>query len=213
VPYARNVNPEWGYIAPAPSVMRTARLIAIATIIGATGGAAAVFSLLDRPLAEETVAARTLVALEAKRPAITSTSVAVQQPTEPQQVEPPAEVQNEQKATPASGGGAPAQPSELATSSTPQHPPSAAALAEAPAMKESPSAQTFNDTIAVEPAPAPALKLQSKKPRVTSRTAAPRRDAWGYDGYFDRPRNTYEPRYGYEARYGSRGSSAWAPYY
>ena len=26
--YDRNFNPEWGYVAPAPSVMRTARLIA-----------------------------------------------------------------------------------------------------------------------------------------------------------------------------------------
>ena len=44
VPYARNVNPEWGYVAPAPSVMRTARLIAVTAIIGATAGAATVFS-------------------------------------------------------------------------------------------------------------------------------------------------------------------------
>ena len=30
--YGRNVNPEWGYLAPAPSVMRTARLVAVAAI-------------------------------------------------------------------------------------------------------------------------------------------------------------------------------------
>ena len=47
--YDRNFNPEWGYLAPAPSVIRTARLIAVAAIIGATAGAATVFSLLDRP--------------------------------------------------------------------------------------------------------------------------------------------------------------------
>jgi hypothetical protein len=55
VPYARNVNPEWGYVAPAPSVMRTARLIAVAAIVGASAGAATVFSLLDRPIAQESV--------------------------------------------------------------------------------------------------------------------------------------------------------------
>ena len=47
--YDRNFNPEWGYVAPAPSVMRTARLVGLAAIIGATVGAATVFSLLDRP--------------------------------------------------------------------------------------------------------------------------------------------------------------------
>jgi hypothetical protein len=201
VPYARNLNPEWGYLA-SPSVMRTARLIALATIIGAIVGAATVFSLLDRPVAEESVAARTLVAPDSKRAVITSTSVAVQQPTKPQQVKTPAAVQNEQKAP--SARGAPSLPGELATTS-PQRPTSAAALAEAPAVKTSPSAQTFNDTIAVEPAP----KLQSKKPRVASRTAAPRYGASGYDGYFDRPRYGYEPS---GPRYGS-GSFAWAPNY
>jgi hypothetical protein len=39
--------------------MRTARLVGLASIIGATVGAAMVFSLLDRPIAEESVAART----------------------------------------------------------------------------------------------------------------------------------------------------------
>ena len=138
MPYARNVNPEWGYIAPAPSVMRTARLIAVATIIGATGGAATVFSLLDRPVAEGSVAARTLVAPNSKRPVTTSTSVAAQQPTELQPVKSPAEAQNsaEQKAPPVSAAGAAArpQPNEIATTSTAQRPTSAAALAEAPAV-------------------------------------------------------------------------------
>ena len=50
--HARNLNPEWGYVAPAPGFMRTARLIGVA-VIGATACAAMVFSLLDRPVAEE----------------------------------------------------------------------------------------------------------------------------------------------------------------
>ena len=61
MPYARNVNPEWGYVAQAPGVMRTACLIVVAAMIAATAGAATVFSLVDRPVAEESVAARTLV--------------------------------------------------------------------------------------------------------------------------------------------------------
>jgi hypothetical protein len=142
--YNRNFN-----VAPAPSVMRTARLIAVAAIIGATAGAATVFSLLDRPAAEGSVAARTL-APDPRLPVTTNTSVAAQH-TELQEVKSPAEAQNsaEQKAPPAPAAGAPArpQPSEL-TTSTPQRPTSAAALAEAPAVKESPSAQTFNSLVA-----------------------------------------------------------------
>ena len=178
--YDRNFNPEWGYVAAAPSVMRTARLVGVAAIIGATVGAATVFSLLDRPTAEVSVAARTLVTPDPRRPVTTNTSVAAQQPTEPQQVKSPAEAQNsaEQKAQP--GAAARPQPSELATTSTPRPLTSAAALAKAPAVKETLPAQTFNDTLAVAPDPAPAPKPQSKKSRMTSRTA-PRTDGSRYD--------------------------------
>jgi hypothetical protein len=135
---------------------------------------------------------------------------------EPQQVKSPAEPQNsvEQKASPAPAAGATTRPqrSELATTSTSRRPTSVAALPEAPVAKDTPSAQTLNNTVAVAPDPAPAPKPQGKKPRMTSRTArAPRYDspryyARGYDG----TRYGYEPRYGFEQ--GSRGSFAWAPY-
>ena len=78
--YDCNFSPEWGYVAPAPSVIRTARWVAVAAIIGATAGAATVFSLLDRPLAGESVAARTLVAEDSTRPATTGASITAQQP-------------------------------------------------------------------------------------------------------------------------------------
>jgi hypothetical protein len=84
--HARNVNPEWGYVAPAPSVMRTDCLIVVAAIILVTAGAATVFSLLHRPVVEESVAAGTLVAPEVSRPLTAGISVAAQQPTEPQEV-------------------------------------------------------------------------------------------------------------------------------
>jgi hypothetical protein len=153
--HGSNFNPEWGYVAPAPGFMRTVRLIVMAAIIGATAGAAIVFSLLDRPVAEESVAARTLVAPDPSRPVTAGTSVAAQQPTEPQQVKSPPEAQNsaEQKVPPASAAEAATrpQPSELATTSTSQRPTSAAALAEAPAVKDKPSAQTLSNTLAVAP--------------------------------------------------------------
>lgn len=46
---AGNFHPEWGYLAPAPSLMRTARIALVATAIGATAGAVVVVSLVDRP--------------------------------------------------------------------------------------------------------------------------------------------------------------------
>jgi hypothetical protein len=49
---AGNFSPEWGYLAPAPSFLRTARVVVVATAIGATAGAGVVLSLIDRPVAE-----------------------------------------------------------------------------------------------------------------------------------------------------------------
>jgi ribonuclease E len=46
---AGNFSPEWGYLAPAPSFMRTVRVVLVATAVGATAGAAVVLSLVDRP--------------------------------------------------------------------------------------------------------------------------------------------------------------------
>ena len=74
--YARHFNPEWGYVAPAPSVTRMDCLIMVAAIILAAAGAATVFSLLHRPGVNELVAARTLVAPEVSRPVTAGTSVA-----------------------------------------------------------------------------------------------------------------------------------------
>ena len=49
---AGNFSPEWGYLAPAPSFMRTARVVLVATAVGATAGAGVVVSLIDRPAAD-----------------------------------------------------------------------------------------------------------------------------------------------------------------
>jgi hypothetical protein len=46
--FAGNFHPEWGYLAPAPNFMRTARIVVVATAIGATAGAAVVLSLAGR---------------------------------------------------------------------------------------------------------------------------------------------------------------------
>jgi hypothetical protein len=60
---AGNFSPEWGYLAPAPSFARTARVVLVATAIGATAGAGVVLSLIDRPSEPEKtpIAARAIV--------------------------------------------------------------------------------------------------------------------------------------------------------
>ena len=60
---ARNFHPQWGYLAPAPSFLRGARIVLVATAVGATAGAAVVVSLLERPGADadNSLAAHALV--------------------------------------------------------------------------------------------------------------------------------------------------------
>ena len=207
----------------AQATMRTARLIVIAAIIDATAGAAIVFTLLDRLRGgKNRVAARTW---------LRQTPRGRCQPARPDRgagsdelshssTKSPAEAQNsaDQKVPPAPTAEAATDPqrSELATTPTSRSVirPVLPALAEAPAVKDTPSAQTLNNMVAVAPDPAPAPKPQSKKPRMTSRTVprngAPRYDSRRYyAGSYDAPRYGYEPRYGFEQ--GSRGF-AWAPY-
>jgi hypothetical protein len=60
---AGNFHPQWGYLAPAPSFLRGARVVLVATAVGATAGAAVVVSLLERPGADadNSIAAHALV--------------------------------------------------------------------------------------------------------------------------------------------------------
>lgn len=53
-------HPEWGYLAPAPNFIRTARTVLVATAIGVIAGAGVVFSLVGHPVSETSVALRTL---------------------------------------------------------------------------------------------------------------------------------------------------------
>jgi hypothetical protein len=60
-----NFNLEWGYLAPAPSFLRSVRLVVVAATVAATASAAVVFALVRQPAAEASIAARTLVPVEA----------------------------------------------------------------------------------------------------------------------------------------------------
>ncbi len=93
MPLSGNFHPEWGCLAPAPNFMRTARVVAVATAIGATSGAAVVLSLVERPAASPaTDAGETLVVVHslvqpaderaptAPSPAVAATAAPVAKP-------------------------------------------------------------------------------------------------------------------------------------
>lgn len=46
---AGNLHPPWGYVAPERRLMHTVRVVLVATVIGAIGGAAVVGTLVERP--------------------------------------------------------------------------------------------------------------------------------------------------------------------
>lgn len=59
---AGNFHPEWGYLAPTPSFVRTLRIVLVATAIGATAGAGVVVSMLPhRASGTNSIAAHALV--------------------------------------------------------------------------------------------------------------------------------------------------------
>ena len=83
--YNPSFHPEWGYLAPAPSFIRTVRMVFIATAVGAAVGAGVGFSWKGRG---SSVAARTLVQPMKAAPTPANT---------------PAQVPNEPRASPTTG--------------------------------------------------------------------------------------------------------------
>ena len=61
MPDSLNFHPEWGCLAPAPSLLRTMRIVLVATAVGATAGGGVVLSLVGHSAAQTSVAERTLV--------------------------------------------------------------------------------------------------------------------------------------------------------
>jgi hypothetical protein len=210
--HAGNFNPEWGYVAPAPNFLRTARVFIVVAAIGATASAAVVFALMDRPAAETYVAARTLVQpveLARTAPLVaqlqtqseqTSVLQAQHSVLEAQRADAAGAIRPQGTAGLAHTGASAA----VGAASTTQRPPIAAALVEAPRIMttEAPPVRVFANepnTAAVPEAapvagaaaaPTPTPKTVIKKPRAVARAAAPPR--------YDVPRYAaprYEPRY------------------
>ena len=169
--FVGNFNPEWGYLAPAPSFIRTVRIAVVAAAVGATAGAAVVFSLVDRPVAEESVAARTLARPTDSAAAHTaSQTVQLQVPTRAAQAraKPDAAAPSQSvMLSPANAAAVSPAASESGARSTIQRPAGIAVLAEAPAATDAAPPQ------AVEPTSA-APSLQKK--RAKRHHSAPRRE-------------------------------------
>jgi hypothetical protein len=128
--YAGNFHPEWGYLAPAPNFVRTARVVLVATAIGATAGAGVVFSLVGRADTEASVAARTL----AQPAEVASAQLNPPQATRPAAAKPASDGQDHaRRSVAADVPRAGTADSESKPSSTTTARTGIAALAEAPA--------------------------------------------------------------------------------
>ena len=172
--FANNFNPEWGYLAPAPSFARTVRTVVVAAAIGASAGGAVVFSLVVHPAAEESsVAARTLVQPAAQLQAMTHSSA----PQQRVQADARTAIESEPAMLSSAHAGSP-RASELSTSSTVQGPASIAGLAEAPTAIDSAPPATLNETVAAAEPP-PVQKKVAKKQRLSWPGGTPGEQARG----------------------------------
>jgi hypothetical protein len=181
--FAGNFHPEWGYLAPAPNVMRTARIVVVATAIGATAGAAVVLSLAERsapgPLAD---AGKTLVVVhslvqpaEAAAPATAPVAAATPAPV----IAPVAATAPAAPAAPA----APSAPAKVQASVQPSVPANPPAAPQASARPVTASAQSItlppapSDSRAVSTSAAPAsVAALSESPPVTEAPPPPATD-------------------------------------
>jgi hypothetical protein len=185
---SESFHPEWGYLAPAPNVMRTARMIAVATAIGATAGAAVVLSLVEGPAASPVAdSGKTLVVVHSLvQPAqaaasspvasATVTSPVVTTPVAPPPAASPAlpqqpisvraSVQSSDLPTPPSPAavqaGAPLA-SDSAATATPEAPASAASLAEVSPATETQSAPISDQPVIATDEVDPQKKLTKKR--------------------------------------------------
>lgn len=173
--FAGNFHPEWGYLAPAPNFMRTARVVIVATAIGATAGAAVVLSLAERSApGAVTDAGKTLVVVHslvqpaeaavpaAAAPVAAATPTPVIAPIVTAAPVAPAKVQAsvQPSAPPVTASAPPPVPSDSRTVSTPAAPAGVATLSESP-----PVIPAIGEGV-VSPTPSAPQKDAIKKPAV-----------------------------------------------
>ena len=181
--YNASFHPEWGYLAPAPSFIRTVRMVVIATAVGAAVGAGVGFSWIGHG-AESSVAARTLVRPMKAAPTPANT---------------PAQVPNEPRASPTTG----AKEGIAALSEVP-------AATDEPATGVTAAPATTTNQPAVK---APIKKRATTKPNVTRRYASRHESLGLVPGEYSRRRSTDEYRVtGARGGY-YRESRHWGGYY
>lgn len=165
--YAGNFHQEWGYLAPAPSFIRTARAILVAAAVGATAGAGVVFSLVGREDTETSVAARTLA-----RPAEAASAQLNVLPPAPAALASGAQ-DHAPRSLAADAPRAGAADSESKPSSTTTAPAGIAALAEVPVVTEDASPHPATSPSAAVPSPVAApARLGVSSPPASAPSAA-----------------------------------------
>ena len=181
--YNASFHPEWGYLAPAPSFIRTVRIVFIATAVGAAVGAGVGFSWIGHG-AESSVAARTLVRPMKAAPTPANT---------------PAQVPNEPRASPTTG----AKEGIAALSEVP-------AATDEPATAVTAAPATTTDQTAVK---APIKKRATTKPNVIRRYASRHESLGLVPGEYSRRRSTDEYRVSGARGGYYRESRHWGGYY
>jgi hypothetical protein len=181
--YNASFHPEWGYLAPAPSFIRTVRIVFIATAVGAAVGAGVGFSWIGHG-AESSVAARTLVRPMKAAPTPANT---------------PAQVPNEPRASPTTG----AKEGIAALSEVP-------AATDEPATGVTAAPATTTNQTAVK---APIKKRATTKPNVTRRYASRHESLGLVPGEYSRRRSTDEYRVSGARGGYYRESRHWGGYY
>jgi hypothetical protein len=89
MPNAGNFNPEWGYLAPKPGFIRSARMALAAGAIGTVAGMAVAVALIAHPSVDVSVAARTMAQLGALEASPVSAASAELLESDPHQVRAP----------------------------------------------------------------------------------------------------------------------------
>jgi hypothetical protein len=190
---AKNFSPEWGYLAPAPSLARTARVVLVATAIGATAGAGVVLSLVERPAeAQKTpIAARAIVtsvretAVPSVAPtvgtaAVSSPAIAVSAVPAPAPVtasapppalKPSASARTTARAIPQAVNPPPAAPPSTVATATPALVPTAS-VAPAPSAPAPFASATSLSASNSAPAPAPATAAATANANVSVAAAS-----------------------------------------
>jgi hypothetical protein len=202
-----NFHPEWGYLAPSSSFIRTARIALIAVVVGGIAGASVVLPLVERPAGEGSVAARTLPRSdEVTSPVITPRAA---------QMTPQAALQNQtMKPAPTDGSRTASQSDE---SSNAQPPTSDAAVTEVPLAKAaSPASARLYRAPATDKASPQKKATRKVPPRYASRgehvhaDRGPRRPFADQSLFGANVPAEYYPRRGYSRYYGEQ---RWGDYY